>query len=339
MVDSLQNYFFFWMLGAIRALQTVASPLASDGWLEWNARMWDVKPERVTYQPDGPNGPRLEGVLYLNRKRGQVCLPPRNPYLPFAFVSSGKDRPDQLYRQRMAAADCLAADLINRGIDGTIALAPGFMDGRVYKWNDLEVGVRYTFVTPLPVDEAVISSSVKKKIRKAREAGYTVKRSEDWASIDVCLRETEQAKSFSHRTGPDALALCRELLGDDAFRAYAGISPEGEVVGTHVRLLAPSGTAIGWSQGTFRSHLPSGINQLLYAEGNDDLVAASARWLDLAGANIRSVAEAKAAWGFPLVPYLTICQPDFRQLLKSIITLARKRLARLRHRQPPLTVK
>ncbi|MHB1308826.1 MAG: hypothetical protein ACYC23_17240, partial [Limisphaerales bacterium] len=104
-------------------------------------------------------------------------------------------------------------------------------------------------------------------------------------------------------------------------------------------LLAPSGAAICWSQGTFRRHLPSGVNQLLYAEGNDDLVAASAQWLDLAGANIRSVAEAKAAWGFPLVPYLTIRQPDFRHLVKSIFTLARKRLARLRHRHPPVTVK
>ena len=64
------------------------------------------------------------------------------------------------------------------------------------------------------------------------------------------------------------------------------------------------GLCIDWLAGTDRDHVNYGVNQLLYANSLSDVAESGTKYFDNCGANIESVARAKSAWGFPLVPYI-----------------------------------
>lgn len=298
------------------------SPLELDGWLTWNEEMWGLKSERVMYTPPGKDLPSLEGVIYMD-KRGRVQMPPRNPYLPFKFCTTGTDRPERMYRQYLEVMSMFADDLKRRGIRGSIALPPDFIDGRPFQWRGMQVGVRYTFVQSLPYDITVADSRVRKRIRKAEAQGYQVERSYDWRDIVGCLLATGEAKGFSHRTGVTEVVRCAELMGSSAFVGHLVRDSEGRPVSGGLRLVAPGGWAIGWSQGTLREHLQNGVHQLLYSLVWEDIYRHGAKMFDWAGANIPAVALAKSAWGCPLVPYLTISSNNMRSAVKGLVISAR----------------
>lgn len=302
------------------------SPLELDGWLQWNQEMWELQPRRVVYTPKGKDLPRLEGVLYLERS-GRVRMPPRNPYLPFRFTPTNTRRLERIYRQWLQVGGLFAKELVQRGTRGYISLPPGLVDVRPFQWLGMDVSVRYTFIAQLPFDEKIAAAAVRQKIRKAERAGYYVKRSCDWEAIVHCLAETGAAKGFAHRTDINSLERCQQLLGNDHFRGYVGYNDKHKVVSGGLRLHLPDATAVAWSQGTLRDELGSGINQLLYWEVLQDLTRVGAKAFDYTGANIPPVAAAKAAWGIPLVPYLTIRTFSLRNLALQvgIKLLSRKR--------------
>ena len=100
-----------------RDLMTKRSALFLDGWLKFNEEKWGYKPERVVFQIPGKELPRLEGVFYLN-KRGQVVMPPRNPYLPLQFTRLA-EQPYRLYTQWLEVFELLQMIAQTR-IRGTI---------------------------------------------------------------------------------------------------------------------------------------------------------------------------------------------------------------------------
>jgi hypothetical protein len=114
------------------------------------------------------------------------------------------------------------------------------------------------------------------------------------------------------------LKLAAGLIGDDSFRGYVVLDPAGVVVSGGVKLHIPDGVAVDWIQGGIRSHLQNGVNQLLYAYVLEDLTAAGAVAFNYAGANIPSVAAAKASWGLPVVPYLTIGAAGRRSIAEAV---------------------
>jgi hypothetical protein len=244
-------------------------------------------------------------------------MPPCNPYLPFRFIPTATDRPERRYRQWLSVAELLADELVRRGIWGTIALCPGLIDGWPSQWRGMDVSLRYTFITHLPINEQNSVPSVRRNIRKAQNAGYFPRRSSDWDAIVHCLDATAKAKGFTHRISSDALRRCHVLLGDEHLRGYLGFNSMGNPVSGALTLHLQAGTAIGWFAGTLRSELNSGIVQLLYSKELADLSEVGAAALDYIGANIPVVAASKTAWGFPLVPYLTIQSCDIRYLAKA----------------------
>jgi len=285
--------------------------------MEWVETTWGLRPLRVTYSQPGRLLPRLEGVLYLD-KRGAVRNPPLNPYMPFTFYPTNTRKVDKLTGQWLTVSSLLAEDLATRGLIGSISLPPGMIDGRSLQWKGFNVGIRYTFSVLLPVDSSSADSAVRKRIRKAVEAGYVAERSDDWRAIMICLEQTESAKSFTHRIDVKSLVRASELMGEDSFRGYVVRDSKGTAVSGGVRLHAPDSVAIDWVQGAVRERLPYGVNQLIYAYVLEDLASAGAASFDYGGANIPSVAAAKASWGFPLAPYLTITATDLRFLVRSV---------------------
>lgn len=299
-------------------------PLALEGWLKWNEEKWNIKAERVVYTKNQKEYPRLEGVLYINNK-GQVVMPPRNPYLPFCF-SDSTVKIDRLYVDYQDIMQLFVEDLSRRGIAGVIALPPGFIDARLFQWNNFIVEPRYTFLQNFSM-RYTISPKITNKINKAVHLGYSVDRSDDWEAIVGCLKGTENVKGFSHQTSAKDLKNCAYLLGNDIFRGYLIKDATGQPVSGGLRLALKNGITIDWSQGAIHEHLKNGVNQLIYDFVLQDVKDSGSIGFDWVGANIPSVALAKSAWGAPLVPYLTIRQKNFRYIesvcksyIKSVIS-------------------
>ena len=286
-------------------LVTTRSALFLDGWLKFNEEKWGYKPERVLYQVAGKDLPKLEGVFYLNKK-GHVVMPPRNPYLPLKFTPTPTNQPYRLYSQWLEVSKMLVEDLQKRDFRGSISFPPGFIDARSFQWFGMNVGIRYTFVALLPIHEGLLDASVRKNINKALRANYSTSHSEDWEAINYCLRKTEEVKDFSHLISSTELQNASKILGKVSLRGYLCTSYKGEPVSAQIKLFHAEGISIDWSAGTDRNHIKNGVNQLLYKSSFDDMAENGGKLFDLCGANIESVANAKATWGFPLVPYITL---------------------------------
>ncbi len=295
------------------------SALSLDPWLRFNEDKWGYRAERVLFQSYGKELPKLEGVFYLN-KRGNIVMPPRNAYLPLQFTPSPTDQPYRLYTQWLEVSDLLAKEIKRRGFKGTLAFPPGFIDGRSLQWEKQDISIYYTFVTSLPINRNTLDASVRKNINKAIRKGYQVQCSNDWESINHCLIKTEQEKKFSHMITVEDLVSLEKTLGKDVFRGYLCSSPEGEPVSGQIKLFLAGGISIDWSAGTDRNHIKNGVNQLLYQTSCDDMTEKGGLFFDLCGANIRPVAQAKATWGWPLMPYLVLNNDTLtRKVFRSCI--------------------
>lgn len=290
--------------------------LGSDGWVQWITERTGWRAERVQYSAEQNGLPSLEGVLYLD-SRGRLRHPPLCPYLPFNFTTTDTDRSARLYPQWTTVASQFAAEMVRRGIVGHVALPPGILDARPFQWAGLHVQVRYTFTTALPLNVANADKSVRNRMRRAISLGYEVERTDDWEALVGCLKGTEGAKGFSHNLDADALSRAATLMGEDSFRCYVVRNSDGLAVSGAVRLWQPGGSAIAWTNGSLRHHLPNGVAQLLAGHTIEDLATAGATSFDYGGANIETVAAAKSAWGMALTPYLLVSGYDFRHLYRS----------------------
>ncbi len=104
-------------------------------------------------------------------------------------------------------------------------------------------------------------------------------------------------------------------------------APTGEPASVDVDLYHPGSRAVGWVGGTKTEHLQSGATQLLQGYVLEDLQAAGATGYDFVGANIPSVAAAKATWGGHLVPFYSVEAYTLRSLAKWALNCFRFRRA------------
>lgn len=299
-------------------LMRVRSAYFLDGWLKFNEEMWGYKAERVMYTLPGKERPALEGVLYLT-KSGKVRMPPCNAYLPLQFYATPTDQPYRLYEQWSSVVGLFAADIKKRGLVGTINFNPGFLDGRAFQWLGFNTTLRYTFVSPLPYLEGMVDVSVKKKYKKAQKNEYIVQRTFDWDKVLFCLKKTADFQKFDIITTEKLFSRCRELLGDNVLVSHLAYSKDGFPVSTQVSIAMSGGLSVAWCGGTDREHMPRGANQYLYANVLKDLAALGVKYSDYCGANMEFVARAKAAWGFPLVPYISLVDNSLPQKTRRFI--------------------
>jgi hypothetical protein len=78
--------------------------------------------------------------------------------------------------------------------------------------------------------------------------------------------------------------------------------------------------------------LGAGANQLIMSFALEDLQEAGSCGFDYAGANIPSIAAAKATWGGQLVPYYSVRQPNARAL--ALLLMSSWRFSRANPKRP-----
>jgi hypothetical protein len=295
------------MIPDLDRTQSAPSAMLNPHWWAWNEQVWGVQAEEFSLQEEGPAGGLLAGALFRDR-RGRIVTPPLNPHLSIAYSLPDRRtrRLDSQSRAWVSMGDQFAKTLKEAGLANSLILPPGLLDARPFTWNGLRATLAFTYLADLPRDGATAHPSVGKNVRKASARGYSAERSGDWLAILSCLRATEASKGFSHRLSVADLRLGARLMGPDHFRGYSVRDSSGRIVSGGIRLHYPGHRALDWVQGTVRSALADGVNQLMYDFVMNDLHTAGAVGFDLAGANIREVALAKSSWGCPLVPQLSV---------------------------------
>jgi len=305
------------MLSFEQQLIRSKSVLTKDEWIRYNERRWGVKGERVRYTLPGREIPAIEGILYLDNK-GRIVNPPLNAFLPFVFIPTTTEKNCQLYHQWVDLTKIMALDIKKRGYVGGVALPPGFIDGRAFLWANLNISIRYTFVGRLPFEDKWLDTSVRKNIRKAKKNNYFVERTHEWDKVVYCLRKTTDYKGMVGKINETDLELLAESLGDKLMYAHLCFAENMEPVSGQVKFAMPNGSCIDWAAGTNRNHINYGVNQFLYYESIRDIEKTKTKFFNYCGANIESVASAKAEWGFPLVPYVVLEGNPFVLKVKQV---------------------
>lgn len=290
------------------------SPLFLPGWIEFTRRLSGLEPMIVRYAKEGRPLPAVDAVLYLD-KRGRVAQPHANSYIPVQFTSTPTRHSARIYRQWLEAAELLLDELRARGMRHPIALPPEIDDVRVWQWRGFRTDVRYTFYLDFPLDPKEMDSSKIGNINRASARGFRCTQVEGLTDVFECLVDTEARQSFSHRLTPQHLALAADLVPAENLRAYVCYSPEGEPACASVVLHVPGGRSLGWLHGTKAAFMKSEATPLLDTYVFNELHKAGATGLDMAGANLPSVANYKSQLGGRLVPYFRVEPPALKALM------------------------
>lgn len=292
--------------------------LTLDGWLEFNRRKWRLSPIKLSLSENAGGRPAIELVVYTD-SRGQIKTPKINPYIPVAFLPTDTQSVPRLERQWLSVSGLAVQEFRERGVVNAVSFPPSIVDVRPWKWSNFQVDVGYSFYIDFPYDIESADRSVRKHVRKAPKLGYTCERASKMGDVIECLEDTGERQEFDYRLSAKDLETCQHLLGPDIFRAYVCYAPNGDPASARVVLSYPGASAVDWVAGTKRDHLSSGCTQFLISSVLEDLQMAGACGFDYAGANIPSVAAAKATWGGQLVPYYSIRQPNARALAHHMI--------------------
>jgi hypothetical protein len=291
------------------------SPLLLEEWAEFNRRRWQVEPRRLTLgQASG--GARLDAVLYVDR-RGRVWQPPRNVYLPIAFQAAPDAGASRTARQWTELSKELAAHMLETGTSNTVTFPPEVSDVRAWQWAGFQAGVKYTYYQDFPYELAMANQSARSRIRKAQKAGYMCRAADSAADVMACLNETQKRSAFDYGLSLAQLEAAQELIGSQHLRCYAAYDSCARPAAAYVTLHNEGGYALAWIIATRTAHLPSGVTQLLHHYVVQDLQDAGAAGLDLVGANMESIAAAKASWGPRLVPYYSVQQYTARRIAEQ----------------------
>lgn len=296
--------------------------LLNPAWWRWNEVVWGIRIQSFEFRSGEGRDATLRGALFLNRF-DQIWVPPLNPHVPFELVVSGMSPNHRQVTEKWLKLSSEFVKLLKtHRLANYVSLPAGYFDARPFDWSGTETRTKYTYVIDFQKNIEAHSKSVGRKIGRAKSLGYHVTKSSDWRSIFSCLRFAEERKGFTHRLTLQALHLGAEILGTDCFRGYLALDGQGSSVGSAITIHSPGKLAIGLTRSVSTSALKDGVNQLMLDFCMADLKSAGAIGYDLAGANIRAVAMAKAEWGYPLCPYIQISPSTALGRLKRLYVKA-----------------
>ncbi len=286
-----------------------ANPFATSGWLQPACAATGAALElRVATKGDE----WVAGVPLVHRRRlGQ----PFHFGLPLAAYSSWIYRPPtgsgaRATSEHLEVTDAMLGEFRGHPRGLSHLLVPAIDDVRPWSWRGWRTQPRYTYLldtgAPLPV-----SDSVRRHLRKCREAGFTMSYDWDlerfWSVFDV----TRQRQGFGLRLAPAAFKGLAESLarGGLAWMATA-LTAEGAPAASQIVLAVP-GTpgAYMWVAGAAEQHLVSGVSAWIMVEIAAECGRRGHRFWDLCGADLPRVARFKSELGGTLQHYFQVDAP------------------------------
>ena len=293
------------------------SALGAGGWVAFNAERWQVSAHSVRIYEGNDEAPLLETILYRDKK-GRITGVPHTPYLPLRVRTRWRD-PTRDNRQRLRLATALAELIRGYGTNGFVTWEPSLVDFRPFQWSAFDVEPRYTYLLDLPAASGSWGENVRKACRKAESNSFRCERTTDIRSVTQCLDASAARQRFTYQISAEDLARCSSMVGEELLRLYLCRDPEGRPASARVILHRPGSRAIDFLAGTDDAYRSSGATQMLTAFALDDLAAEGATGFDYAGANIPSVAQAKADWGGTLTLFYAVRVPGVRSVVDATL--------------------
>lgn len=293
------------------------SPLFLNGWICFNSQKWGLEAEAVNLHSDGKELPAVSAIFFFGRN-GQLKHPPLNPYLSIDFQSTSTTANHRVEFQWLSICERLGSEMLRRGLTTIIPLPPVVVDVRPWQYLHFDVGVKYTYFIDFPYHLSGADQSVRRNVSVAEKLGYRCVRTTDMAHVEECLRGTAERQKFPLQLSRDDLRLAQRLIGEENFRAYVAYAPNGEPASAKILLHRAGGRALAWLAGTKANQLQSGVNQILNWHVLQELEQIGAAGIDMVGANLATVAVAKAKWGGKLVPYFTLHPTGVKGVLQSL---------------------
>lgn len=287
---------------------------------EWVALMEDWCGAKAQWlELAGEHGGTIRAVVY--RRKGHLFQPPYQPYLGIEFIPTPTSQPARITRQWHEAAAHLIGQLRAAGWSRWLTLPPEISDARPFLWAGLVVTPRYTYyLNPhLTESERGQSPEIPRKAKKAASAGFRIERNQD---VDAAMRNmasTESRQQFDYALTKSQLKQALTALGPERLRFYNAYDLSGDPACTLIVLYSPGSVVRDWIAATAAHHLKSGVTQLLRQHLWEDLRTLDIAGFDFCGANIPSVAAAKAEFGGVLVPYYQIEPLGWRYLARQTV--------------------
>lgn len=301
---------------SIYDLLLTKDPMFHRGWITFNERKWNLKHELLFFQPDKGNSWQFYILVYYDKKN-RIVVPPRNPYLPSAFICNSNKICEISSRTR-AAYEKLVEYLSKEHINGPILFSPEIADMRAFIWDRFTVTPRYSYIIELNEYKENFASNLRTKINKARKAGYYCEECDNFLEIVKCLAAPESRKGFGHLLKEDDYVLLNQLMTRDNFICFVVKNAQEEIKGAWVQIYNKEGIVLAWSAGIYSDALSDGVNFLLGEFVLDFFHKEGCKKFDLVGANIPTVARMKEAWGGKLVTYYRVSRRDIKSIGREI---------------------
>lgn len=290
------------------------SPLALEGWLSFNRLCRDVEPCQVRLTAGDAALPAVHAVYYLDQ-RGQIVMPPGNPYLPVAFESTPTTSRARLDRQWLDVGKSLVDDMRQRGVSGAVTLPPDIDDIRPWQWGGFSATMRYLYHLDFPDSGHVVDLTARRRIGKnASRHDLVFERVADLAVVFRIVERTGQYFDLDQRD----LEFARDLVGENALRAYVCYASSGAPLGARVVLHRPGSRAVELLAVATPDERAVGADEFLFGKMLADLGSAGATGIDFETTVEPGVSRFATLWGARLEPRYQVEAPSVPGLVRQV---------------------
>lgn len=191
---------------------------------------------------------------------------------------------------------------------------PQIHDLRGFYWAGFRLEKRYTYLVDLAEVDTLwknLNPDVRTKVRKAERLGWEFQVSREAAVMISLLQETAQRQKFHlPYSAPSLRSILERLLAENLLRIFT-VSIEGAPAAAVAVFQDKHGVLHEWLAGTQVAESTAGAFQFLLWKIIDFYAALGQgwRWLDMDGANIKSISYMKSHFSGRLLPVTHVISP------------------------------
>ncbi len=240
-----------------------------------------------------------------------LIIPPYTPYNGFVINERETKSSSKMTHKVHEISLELIKYLEKRFHSISISFNPYFTDIRSFTWRKYRSEVRYTYRTDIAeLDNSFkhIDYSIRKQINKAKKQDFKIIDGSSNSDIEELLRLEEMSFNRQGFTSPfhktDSGLLIQSIVNDLDVSIYTMLLDELPVA-SRMEII-DNETIYDWRAGADPEYFNTGGNQLLLWRVMEEMNKKGLKQFDFGGANIKTIANYKAAYNFSLVPYYNI---------------------------------
>jgi hypothetical protein len=273
------------------------SPFAALDYAEAAGAAFGLRPRALGVERDGA---LVAGIVAYEKRRGPYRLavvPPLTPVTPFVLAEPPSEAEAHARRSPL---DALVAGLAERFDALAFQVQPSLADARPFTWAGWTAAPRYTYAAPLGPPEAFLERAgkgVRKRVRREADAFAFAEEPGALGVLQALEGEAYARQGIAPPVAPDRQgALLRPLLASGRARLFVLRDAGGAPVAAQA--VVTDGREASFVCGASR---PGSAMTVMTYRACARLWEDGAERVDMAGANLPSVAEFKRGFGMPLV--------------------------------------